>query len=289
MSVFPRSFDGSVRAAWDEPERVAHANQLGNGFARAVLERRGLTSALEIASFSDVPHGTGLAGSGAFTTALIAALSGANPLDRRSIAEEAFLVETSHLGRPVGKQDPYFSAVGGLNALHIASDSVVDVETLPVASETRTYIAERLLLFYTGIQRDAAKALSVQESRTSGGDLSAILALDRIRDIAHRLLPSLRLGRTSDIGPLLNEHWRYKKEISEAASSGRIDDLYELGLRNGADGGKILGAGGGGFLLLSADSEGSVERLRAAMAREGLRELRFGISEQGVQSTSIQL
>ncbi len=289
VSVFPRDFERGVRAAWPGGlEEVESSERLTNGFARSALERAHVSGDVSLASFADVPNGTGLGGSGAFTVALLAALnpSDATPVD---LAEQAFAIETRELGRTVGKQDPYLSALGGLNALHIGHDGTVDVESIPLTTRVREFFTTHLMLFYTGRVHDAGLQLAAQEENFRSGARGTERALANIHRLAKQTTALLRDADVEHIGEILDEHWQNKRQISALVSDQRLDDLYAEARSNGASGGKILGAGGGGFFLLSARNEGDAVRLRRCMSSSGLRELHFSVDDIGVQVRSFDL
>ncbi|MFE7834961.1 hypothetical protein ACFU53_02460 [Streptomyces sp. NPDC057474] len=299
VSVFPREFSGGVRASWEGTEQVLGAAQLGNPYAREVFRRAGVTGPLQVASFSDAPSGTGLGGSGAFTVSLLHALrharAGGGPqpdglphVDRTALAEDAAAVEMTDLGRPVGKHDHYMASYGGLRALYIGRDLSVRPEELPLSRECVEYVNERLLLFYTGLSRDAGTVLEDQANRTARGDSGVLASLDAMRALATNMLEAVRHGRLDDIGPILHEHWTNKVRMSHGITNPRIDVLYRTARAAGAEGGKLLGAGGGGFLLVAV-RKGQENAVRAAMREQTARELTFGPDTTGSQAVGLAL
>lgn len=288
VTAYPRSFDRSLRACWDRPERVADAKHLENPYARAALRRAGVRADLQLASFSDVPQGTGLGGSAAFTVALLHALRRDERRDRRDLAEEAAAIEMTDLGRPVGKHDHYLAAYGGMRVLTIGADLAVAQEEVPVSTALADYLENDLLLFYTGVSRDAGQVLAAQAEMTSRNDLRTLESLRRIHALVTDMRKALNGDSVRDIGPLLHRHWLNKSRLSDRVSSGLIDDLYRRARAAGADGGKLLGAGGGGFLLLSC-LPGRAGEVRAAMRARGARELPFGLDSGGSRVTALDL
>ncbi|GAA3733384.1 GHMP kinase [Plantactinospora mayteni] len=286
VTVFPRSFDGRVYARWERDERVDHVTALTNDFARAAFRRSGPVPAAQLASFSDAPSGTGLGGSAAFTVALLHALRPPGKVDPRELAEEASAVEMADLGRPVGKHDHYMASYGGIRALHIDRDLAVEVDDLPAGPVLRRYLSDNLLLFYTGVSRDAGTVLAAQHLRTVRGDESTVGALCEIHDLAHEMARAVRADRVGEIGPMLHRHWELKRRLSPSVSTPAIDELYESARAAGADGGKLLGGGGGGFLLVSVP-DAATAGVRAAMARRGVTELRFALDEAGSKATAL--
>ncbi|MFE0258070.1 hypothetical protein [Streptomyces sp. NPDC059010] len=295
VSVFPREFSGGVRASWEDTEQVLGAEHLGNPFAREVFRRAGVTGPLQVASFSDAPSGTGLGGSGAFTVSLLHALrhasacpDGSARVDRRALAEDAAAVEMTDLGRPVGKHDHYMASYGGLRALHITRDLNVHPEELPLSQECAEFFRERLLLFYTGLTRDAGTVLQEQANRATCGDGGVLASLDAIRSLGTDMLEAVGHGRPDDVGPILHEHWTHKARMSPGITTPRIDTLYRVARDAGAEGGKLLGAGGGGFLLVAV-RRGQDAAVRAAMWERNARELPFGPDTTGSQAVGLAL
>jgi D-glycero-alpha-D-manno-heptose-7-phosphate kinase len=286
VTVFPRTFDGGVRSCGDDLEHATHVDDLGNRFTRAALLRRGIHAGVQVVSCADAPSGTGLGGSGAYTVALVQALGGQPGRDRAALAEEAAEIEMTDLQRPVGRHDHYMAAFGGIRALHLRPDRRVVVEDLAVPASVRAYLRDRLLLFYTGLSRDAGQVLAGQDRMTRHGDRTTVTALHEIRRIAAQMLDVLRSGQVDAIGPLLHEHWRHKTRLSAGVSNRRVDELYRLARAAGSDGGKLLGAGGGGFLLISVRPS-AAGRVRAAMAAEAIHELPFDVDDHGSLMTAL--
>lgn len=282
VAMYPRSFDDKVYASWEYLESAPSANELNNTFGRAALNRLGISNNVQIATFADAPSGTGLGGSGAFLVALLH--SGdrniRNIADKFQLAEEASAIEMNDLNLSVGKQDHYMASLGGLQLLKFKRDLSVEVITLQPGPKCRNYFSERLLLFFTGQRRVAGEVLSAQSKRLESGDQKTLESLHAIHSLVEPMQAAIRDDNPDLIGPLLDRHWKEKSRLSSKVKVGNIDHLYELALSNGADGGKILGAGGGGFLLLSA-REGQEHRLRNAMLQTGIQELKFGCDEHG--------
>lgn len=288
VTIFPRSFDGRVRMAGEETEECASTQEMRSRFTRAALLRAGRHDNIQVASCTDAPSGTGLGGSAAFTVSALHALrKHENPLPAQ-LAEEANAVETVDLGRSVGKHDHYMAAYGGLRVLRIARDGLVAPHNIKPTPAIAEYIRDRLMLFYTGISRDAAQVLTVQDQKTRHGDDGTLSALRAIRRLADQMLDSVRQGRVDDIGPLIDEHWQHKLRLNPRVSNPRIDALYKVARSAGSDGGKLLGAGGGGFLLISA-APGRVADIRAAMAAQGARGLPFELTATGSVAASLPL
>ncbi|MFG2133980.1 hypothetical protein ACGFNV_40320 [Streptomyces sp. NPDC048751] len=278
---YPGLFGGGVRAAFEELDQVAHVSEVRNPYARACLVRAGSPRDLQIGCYSDAPAGSGLGGSGAFTVALTAALRYPEALVRADIAEQASAVEMVDLRRPVGKQDHYLAAFGGACLLHIGRDRSVEVERLRPHPAVARYIEERLMLFRLGAARDAGHALAAQARGARNADPVVLRSLHGIKDLVAPAVEALRYGRIDEIGPILDAHWALKTKLSSGTADDSVKNLYALARDSGADGGKVLGAGGGGFLLLSS-ARGRQQDVRAAMASRGLPELPFSADGGGV-------
>jgi D-glycero-alpha-D-manno-heptose-7-phosphate kinase len=275
-----RTFTDDYFLKYSELERVDDAARIAHPIIREALLLHPIGPALEIVSLADIPSGTGLGSSGAFTVGLLRAIYG---LKREhamtgALAEEACHIEIDRLGRSVGKQDQYIAAFGGLTCFEFCPDGTVDVSPLRISNATLHDLDEKLLLFFTGYARDADSMLADQRSRTEAGDEAMVESMRAIGEIGHRVRDALERGDTADFGRLMHVHWESKRRRSTGMSSGRIDQWYELGMANGALGGKLVGAGAGGFLMFYARDP---SRLRAAMAGAGLQELRFSFDHDG--------
>ena len=262
-------------------ERVAHADQIEHPIIREALRMFGLSGeSLEIASLADIPAGTGLGSSGSFTTALLKALYAyrREPVLAQDLARQACAIEIDRLGEPVGKQDQYIAALGGLTCFDFARDEGVGATPLRVETETLYNLEDNLLLFFTGYSRAAGAILKEQDDKSRAGDAAMLENLHAIKEAGLRSRELLEKGDLVAFGELMNAHWQQKKRRAGGMSNPAIDAWYELGLRNGAVGGKLVGAGGGGFLLFYAEDR---RRLRHAMRDAGLREVRFRFDFEG--------
>jgi D-glycero-alpha-D-manno-heptose-7-phosphate kinase len=237
---------------------------------------------LEIASMADIPAGTGLGSSGSFTTALLRALHclKRNSVSPRELAEQACHIELDRLQEPIGKQDQYIAAFGGLTCFTFHPDGRVDVEPLRLEPEIVHTLEDNLILFFTGFTRSASDILKDQDSRSRRKDGSMLDNLHFIKQLACQSKGALESGNLRRYAELMHVHWEHKKKRSEGMSNQRIDELYELGRQNGALGGKLIGAGGGGFLMFYTEDK---TRLRHVLVREGLREVRFRFAFGGSQ------
>jgi D-glycero-alpha-D-manno-heptose-7-phosphate kinase len=282
-----RNFSPDLIVKYSEMERVADAGELRHPIIREAFALLGMDGrALELASMADIPAGTGLGSSGSFTTALLKALHAwkkefVHPHD---LAEEACEIEIGRLGEPIGKQDQFIAAYGGVTAFAISPDGSVEARKAALAEETIFDLEDNLLLFFTGYSRSASAILSDQKSRSEKADPAMIENLHRTKDLGFRSLACLEAGDTAGFAALMHEHWLGKRARSAGMSNGRIDEWYDLGMRNGALGGKLIGAGGGGFLMFYAADRA---RLRRAMREAGLQEVRFRFDFEGTKILSM--
>ncbi len=239
----------------------------------------------EITTLADIPAGTGLGSSGSFTTAL---LKGLWSHERRlllpgDVARLACELEIERLGRPVGKQDQYIAAYGGITCFDFHKDGSVDAAPLKIADATLHALEDNLLLFFTGFSRSASDILQDQDTRTKKADTSMVDNLHYVKELGVRSRRALEGDSPESFGEIMHEHWEHKRKRSSGMSNQQIDAWYELGRKNGAIGGKLVGAGGGGFLLFYASER---RKLRAAMAGAGLEEVRFRFDFEGTRVVS---
>jgi D-glycero-alpha-D-manno-heptose-7-phosphate kinase len=264
-------------------EHVEEVEQIEHPIIREAFRMMGITRLQhELTTLADIPAGTGLGSSGSFTTALLKALHGH---ERRlllpgALAEMACQLEIDRLGRPVGKQDQYAAAYGGITCFHFDRDGTVHAEPLQVSQGTLHALEDNLMLFFTGFSRSASDILQDQDARTRQADAGMIENLNYIKELGLRSRAALEGGTPAEFGALMHEHWEHKRRRSSGMSNAHIDEWYELGRRHGAVGGKLVGAGGGGFLMFYAEDR---DRLRAAMSRAGLEEVRFRFDFDGTR------
>jgi len=240
------------------------------------------TPQLEITTLADIPAGTGLGSSGSFTTALLKALYAHRRrlLHPNELANLACEIEINRLKEPIGKQDQYIAAYGGVTCFAFRSDETVEAAPLQIKMETLYDLEDNLLLFFTGFSRSAGSILKDQKVRTQQSDRDMIQNLHYVKELGLRSKQALEEGKPSLFGELMHEHWEHKKRRSGGMSNPQIDQWYELGRANGAVGGKLVGAGGGGFLMFYAADRG---RLRHAMSCAGLEEVRFRFDFEGTK------
>jgi D-glycero-alpha-D-manno-heptose-7-phosphate kinase len=278
-----RTFTDDYFIKYSEMERAREISEIRHPIVREALQLHQVGPSLEIVSLADIPSGTGLGSSGTFTVGLLRALYALKHehVSAGALAEQACHVEIDLLGRPVGKQDQYIAAFGGLTCIDIATDGAVHVSPLAITQETLHDLEEHLLLFFTGYSRDTEALLSQQRSKSEAGDEGMIQNLDAVVRIGAEVKAALERGDTAAFADLMHEHWKLKrKRLSESTENqdDTINRWYEAGRASGARGGKLVGAGGGGFLLFYAENPTS---LRAAMAAENLPEVRFAFDHDG--------
>jgi D-glycero-alpha-D-manno-heptose-7-phosphate kinase len=264
-------------------ERVHSLDAVQHPIIREALRLVGIEGrSLEITSMADIPAGTGLGSSGSFTTALLKALHThqKNLVHPHELAEQACHIEMDRLAEPIGKQDQYIAAFGGLTCFEFLPNDEVKAWPLKVDSDTLFNLEDNLLLFFTGYSRSASSILKEQDSKSRQCEQEMVDNLHFVKELGHRSKEALEHGDLHEFAQLMRVHWQYKKQRSGSMSNGDIDRWYQLALENGALGGKLIGAGGGGFLMFYAEEK---RRLRHAMMAEGLREVRFGFDFEGTK------
>jgi D-glycero-alpha-D-manno-heptose-7-phosphate kinase len=280
------TFQPAIIVKYSKMETVESASEISHPIVREALKLVNVTRPhMEITSMSDIPAGTGLGSSGSFTTALLRALHMLrnDQVSRRELAEEACHIELDLLGEPIGKQDQYIAAFGGITCLHFQPDGTVDVRPLHLEGETLHNLEDNLMLFFTGFTRAASAILQDQDSRSRSKDREMLENLHFIKQIGCESKSALESGDLRLFAELMHRHWERKKSRSEGMSNDRINAYYDLACRNGALGGKLIGAGGGGFLMFYTEEK---PRLRRAMCAAGLREVRYRFDFQGTMVLS---
>lgn len=295
VSIHP-IFRDELIIKYSELERAFKVADIKHPIIREALKITGPETALEISSFADIPSGTGLGSSGTFTVALLKGLMTFQnlPHTAMSIAEEACQIEIEKLGSPIGKQDQYIASIGGLTRFHIDKKGVVTAKSLKMATHDYRDLEDHLMLFFTGYSRSANEILKEQNDKSknslSSNDSSeksntppSNEMLDNLhftKDLGQQIGKALEAGKIDEFGRLMNIHWEHKKKRSKNMSSGRVDEWYNLALKNGAIGGKLIGAGGGGFLMFLAQDK---SRLRRALREAGMKEVTFRFDKLGAQ------
>jgi D-glycero-alpha-D-manno-heptose-7-phosphate kinase len=273
--------DDKIRVRYTNSELVDNAEQVEHTLAREALRYFDIATGVEIVSIADIPAGTGLGSSSCYMVGL---LNGLHALTQRQatpwqLAEEACHIELDILQKPIGKQDQYMAAFGGLTMLEIAKDGVVRALPLKLTVDLVEALESNLLLFFTGETRNAAAILTQQDQGTKHGDKVVVSSLQEIKDIGMEIRDAIARGDLRRFGELLDIHWQSKKRLSRGITNPQIDAWYELAKYHGAIGGKISGAGGGGFLMLYCEERKA--ELREAMRQAGLRELHFRLEFEG--------
>ena len=238
--------------------------------------------ALELTSMADIPAGTGLGSSGSFTTALLKALHAhkKNLVHPAELAAQACEIELGRLKEPIGKQDQYIAAYGGITCFKFLENGKVEAWPLKLSKETRDELEDNLLLFFTGYSRSASAILKEQDQKSKSDDRSMIENLHFVKDLGLQSQRALEGGNLAEFARLMDVHWQRKKQRSGGMSNPKINEWYDLAMANGALGGKLIGAGGGGFLMFYA---GDKTKLRQAMTRAGLAEVRFRFDFEGTK------
>ncbi len=275
-----------VKELWlkySQVEHVTEIDQIHHPIFREALRLMRIDEPwLEINSLADIPAGTGLGSSGSFTTALLKALHvyKNDIVSTRTLAEEACTIEIEKLGEHIGKQDQYIAAYGGLTCMNFQKDGYVWVEPLRIGAEDLYNLEDNLVMFFTGYCHSASAILVEQDVRSRENNQEMINNLHQVKKMGYDIKNALENGRLEEFAEIMNVHWQYKKKRSGGMSNPRIDEWYEYALKNGALGGKLIGAGGGGFLLFYCKDK---VRLRRAMGKAGLTEVRFRFDPQGTR------
>jgi D-glycero-alpha-D-manno-heptose-7-phosphate kinase len=278
-----RPFTPGIYLKYSALEHVERVDDVRHPIMREALTLQELrTPQIEITTLADIPAGTGLGSSASFTTALLKGLytHRRKLIHPQELAELACHVEIDRLREPIGKQDQYIAAYGGLTCFTFHRDDRVTVEPLRVSMDTMFDLEDNLLLFFTGFSRSASEILGDQQTRCQSHDEAMLSNLHYVKELGHRSRTALEAGHLTQFGELMHEHWEYKKQRSGRTSNAQIDDWYALARRNGAVGGKLVGAGGGGFLMFYATDR---NLLRHAMANAGLEEVRFKFDFEGTK------
>jgi D-glycero-alpha-D-manno-heptose-7-phosphate kinase len=278
-----RPFSEGIYLKYSKLEQVDNVADVQHPIIREAIKMLGFrTPQVEITTLADIPAGTGLGSSGSFCTALLKALSAHRRLllHPNELAELACDIEINRLSEPIGKQDQYIAAFGGVTCFTFNPDDSVNASPLRMSVEAMFNLEDNLLLFFTGYSRNAGSILEDQKVRTENADDEMLRNLHYVKELSLRSRLALESGNTGLFAELMHEHWEHKKRRSGGMSNSQIDEWYELGRRNGAVGGKLVGAGGGGFLLFYTEEH---RRLRAAMAKAGLEEVRFKFDFEGTK------
>jgi D-glycero-alpha-D-manno-heptose-7-phosphate kinase len=281
--ILNQRFTDSLLLKYSRLEEVPSADAIQHPIIREAFKLTGVTQTnLELTSMADIPGGTGLGSSGSFTTALLRTLHAhqRNIISLAGLAEEACHIEIERLGEPVGKQDQYIAAIGGITAFTFHPDGRVDYRPCKISEETLFNLEDNLLLFFTGYSRAAGEILRDQDHRSKQDDQAMLDNLHFTKELGYQSLAALEGGHLEEFARLMDVHWQRKKARSTGMSNAQINEWYDHAMANGALGGKLIGAGGGGFLMFYA---GDKRRLRHALREKGLQEVRFRFDFEGTK------
>lgn len=272
VTINDRFYD-QIRLAYSKIEIVDSVEQINHPIIREALRLFNITKAVEISTIGEVPSGTGLGSSSSFTVGLLNALYTYNRMNpsKKELAEKACEIEIDILKEPIGKQDQYISTFGGIICLNIDKNGDVSVEPLKVSEGTIRDLLANTIIFYTGIERSASEILKDQKEASERNEVETLKALHKIKENGKEIKKCLEEGDLHRYGELLNEYWQIKKTLSPKISNSFFNEIYDRALKNGAIGGKIMGAGGGGFMMLYC--ENNKNNLRKEMLKLGLREI----------------
>lgn len=275
-----QKFDSYIRISYSITENAKSVDKIEHPIVRETLKKLGIGGGIEITSIADIPsHGTGLGSSSSFTVGLLNALQAYQKefVSPERLAQAACELEIEIIKEPIGKQDQYAAAYGGLNFIRFHSDGSVSVDPIICLKETRRLLEKHILILYTGIMRSASRILQEQKRNTLS-DKSKFKVMQKMARLARNLRDELQQNNLDAFGKILHENWILKQEMSRGVSNARIDRWYEIGLKQGALGGKLLGAGGGGFLMFYAPQE---KHQRIIEALPQLRPVNFNFSYAG--------
>lgn len=278
-----RTFVRELIIKYSKLERVASVAEIEHPIIREALGLVGMHEGnLELTSMADIPAGTGLGSSGSFTTALLKALHAykKNLVHPSELAQQACHIEIERLAEPIGKQDQYIAAYGGVTCFQFLPDDEVKAWPLRVDAQTLYNLEDNLLLFFTGYSRSASSILKEQDDRSKQRDQGMIDNLHFVKELGYQCMEALEDGNLPRFAELMRVHWERKKQRSGSMSNDNINRWYDLAMESGALGGKLIGAGGGGFLLFYAEEK---TRLRLALAQAGLQEVRFRFDFEGTK------
>ena len=275
--------DNFIRLKYSISEKVNKVDDLNHDIARVCLQKLDITNNIEISSMADIPAGSGLGSSSSYTVGLLNAL---HVLKRdysslQDLAEEACEIEIDILKKPMGKQDQYLAAFGGFSVMEISKEGVVQVTQANVSNGTLEDLRSNLLMFFTGVKRVNKKILGEQSCSTEQSKKEVLESLHYIKESGYKILEIVETGNITELGKMFDEHWQHKKRLAKGITNPEFDRVYDTAIKNGALGGKISGAGGGGFFLFYCES--GKEKLRSAIAGMGLKEMRFDFDFEGTK------
>ena len=276
-----KMFEGDLQIKYSKTETVKHIDEIQHPTVRESLKLANVTNGIEITSIADVPSNSGLGTSSSFLVGLLRALHAYKKehVTSYEVAEEACKIEIDILKEPIGKQDQYMASFGGLQCLEFDREGRVIVTPLKVTHDVVEELEKNIVLFYTGVKRASSYVLSEQNKSIKEDNATAVDSLHELKEIALKTRKYLENGNVRGFGEILDRHWNIKKKISNKMSNEFIDKCYETALQNGAIGGKIMGAGGGGFFMFYCDQK--KDKLRDVLTKMGLREMHYRFDFDG--------
>ena len=277
-----KPFEKGIYLKYSKIEKINKIKNIKHEIIKEVLKKELRNNKIEITTLTDIPAKTGLGSSGSFSTALIKAVYSYNQkmIGRRELAELACDIEINKLKQPTGKQDQYISVYGGISEFQINRKGFVKVKNLKIDEETILDLEDNLLLFFTGFSRNSSLILKEQNNKSMKNDKETFNNLDYVKYLGYEIKKNLIKGNCKEFGRLMNEHWKYKLARSKRMSNPKINEIYNFAIKNGAIGGKLIGAGGGGFLLFYTNTP---NRLRKTLINKKLEEIRFKFDFEGVK------
>jgi len=275
--------DHLIRLKYNISETVEKLSELKHDIARECLSKLNITDSIDVVSMADIPAGSGLGSSSSYTVGLLNALHTMNRdyIPLHDLAEEACEIEMYRLKKPMGKQDQYLAAYGGFSVLEIDTSGNVIVRRANISNTTIEGLNRNLLSFYTGVQRKNVGILDKQNKATEQNNSKVLESLHYIKESGYKILDIIEGGNITELGPMFDEHWKYKKRLADGITNPQFDEIYKIAKKNGALGGKITGAGGGGFFLFYCEENQS--KLRKSMKDAGLQEMRFDFDYEGTK------
>jgi len=279
-----RRFQDTIRLAYSESEIVDSIDKLKHRIFREALRKSGIERGIELHSLADVPANTGLGSSSSFTVALVNGLHAYKrefvPVEQ--LAREACELEIDILKEPIGKQDQYIAAYGGVSAMTFHPDGSVDVERLPLRDDVIDELESNLVIYYSGVERAAATVLTEQAKTITANRDDAVQRMHRIKALGYETKRILLSGKTETYGEMLHEHWTNKRALASNMADSTIDEHYDAARKAGAIGGKLMGAGGGGFFMFYVRAVDR-RRVQETLAARGLRPMRFRFDFDGAR------
>lgn len=276
-----KSFEPGYILKYSKFEKCKEIDEIQHPIIREALKMLNVReTGLEICSMADIPAGTGLGSSSSFTTALLRALHTmqGNIVSTRTLAEEACEIEMNRLKEPIGKQDQYIASYGGITCMNFHKDGYVWVDPLNISDETLYNLEDNLILYFTGFTHSAGNILKEQNDKSKNKNEDMLKNLDFVKDLGYQSKAALEKGDLETFADIMNVHWEYKKKRSGGMSNSNIDEWYSLARANGALGGKMIGAGGGGFLMFYVKDKANFRRV---MEQTGMSEVRFRFEKEG--------